>query len=67
MNLHMAKYSPTKGSSYIPLPKKLRDKKTIVNIQNKDNKCFMWSILADLHPIDYRQNPERIKPSQNPL
>ena len=22
----------------------------VVNIQNKDNKCFLWSVLAHLHP-----------------
>ena len=26
-------------------------KKSIINIQNKDNKCFLWSILRYLHPI----------------
>ena len=39
-----------KGGSYIPLPKFITKKKTIINIQNKDNKCFLWSILRYLHP-----------------
>ena len=26
-------------------------KKSIINIQNKDYKCFLWSILRYLHPI----------------
>ena len=26
-------------------------KKAIIIIQNKDNKCFLWSILRYLHPI----------------
>ena len=26
-------------------------KKSIINIQNKDDKCFLWSILRYLHPI----------------
>ena len=26
-------------------------KKAIINIQNKDNKCLLWSILRYLHPI----------------
>ena len=49
LDLNMAKYTPLKGSSYIPLPKKLKTKKAIINIKNSD-KCFMWSILAALHP-----------------
>lgn len=38
------------GSSFIELPKKISDKKAVVNIQNNDHKCFLWSILASLHP-----------------
>ena len=60
LDLNMAKYTPLKGSSYIPLPKKLKTQKAIINVENTDNKCFMWSILAALHPaaqpVD-RQSP----------
>ena len=56
--LHLIKYKPLKGSSYIPLPIKLRSKHAIVNVQNRDKKCFMWSMLAALHPTD--KNAERI-------
>ncbi|CAB4024062.1 Gastrula zinc finger, partial [Paramuricea clavata] len=59
-DLNMAKYTPLKASSYIPLPKKLKTKKAIVNIKNTDNKCFMWSVLAALHPIEYNRKPERL-------
>ncbi|XP_033741829.1 uncharacterized protein LOC117328409 [Pecten maximus] len=54
----MSKYSPLKGSSYIPLPIKLRSKHAIINVQNKDKKCFMWSVLAGLHPV--KNHPERL-------
>ena len=60
MSLYLAKYTPLKGSSYIPLPKVLRNKKVIVNVQNTDNKCFMWSILAALHPVSHLKKQERI-------
>ena len=50
LDLSIAQYTPVKGSSYIPLPSKLKTKKAIINIKNSDNKCFMWSILAALHP-----------------
>ena len=49
VNLHIVKYKPFKGSSYIPLPAKLANKRAIVNVQNTDQKCFMWSVLAALH------------------
>ena len=41
VNVHIVKYKPLKGSSYIPLPAKLANKKAIVNVQNTDQKCFM--------------------------
>ena len=33
-------------------------KKAIINTQNDDNKCFLWSVLAHIYPTD--KNPERV-------
>jgi hypothetical protein len=46
LTTHMARYRPLRGSSYIPLPIRLRSKRAIINVKNKDNKCLMWSVLA---------------------
>ena len=51
LEIHIIDYKPIKGSSYIPLPDFIMRKKATINIQNKDNKCFLWSILRYLHPI----------------
>ena len=40
LEIHTVEYNPTKGSSYIPLPDWISNKKAIVNIENKDEKCF---------------------------
>ena len=53
LDLSIARYTPVKGSSYIPLPSKLKAKKAIINIKNSDNKCFMWSVLAGIHPSSH--------------
>lgn len=45
------------GSSFRPLPKIIENKKACLNIQNNDNKCFIWCILADLYPCE--NNPHR--------
>ena len=50
LEIHTVEYNPTKGSSYIPLPDWITNKKAIVNIQNKDEKCFLWCVLRYLHP-----------------
>ena len=57
--IHTVEFNPTKGSSYIDLPSWIKNKKAIVNIKNKDNKCFLWCILRYLHPRD--RDEERIK------
>ena len=43
------------GSSYVKIP--LRSS-AIVNIKNDDKYCFIWSILAKLHPCE--TNPDRV-------
>ena len=58
LTLHTDIWDPIKGSSYIDLPRELKNKKAIVNMQNKDNKCFLWSVLRALNPKD--KNPQRI-------
>jgi len=37
LNIFTVEYKPLKGSSYIPLPKCLASKKTIINMQNKNH------------------------------
>ena len=60
LEIHTVEYKPLKGSSYIKLPDNILTKKAIINIKNKDNKCFMWSILRYLHPNEKNNHPERI-------
>lgn len=40
-----------RGSSYINLPKVISSERACINIENNDNFCFMWSILAGMYPI----------------
>ena len=48
-----------KAGSWIPTPKKLSDKKAIVNITNKDQNCFYHTIIAALNPVN--DNSGRLK------
>ena len=59
LEIHTTGFNPTKGSSYIILPGWISNKKAIVNIQNKDKKCFLWCILRYLHPKESHE--ERVK------
>ena len=49
------KYEPLRGSSFLPLPDKLKNKKAIVNMKNEDNQCFKWCITRALNQIEAHQ------------
>ena len=51
-------YNPLRGRSFMELPTDIGSKHAIVNVQNSDEKCFIWAILAQLHPAPY--NRERV-------
>ena len=59
LTLHTVKWDPLKASSYIKLPKELKNKKAIINMENEDNKCFMWCVLRALNPSKDK-HPSRI-------
>ena len=63
------KWDPIKGSSYIDLPKELKNKKAIVNMKNTDNKCFLWSVLRGLNPKgrDAEKIDKDLKSKENTL
>ena len=48
--INVARYQPMRGGSYMPLPAKLRNKKAIINVQNRDNQCLRWALRAALFP-----------------
>ena len=58
LSVNINKYNAMRVGSYIPLPKDIYNKKACVNVKNKDNKCFVWSVLAGLH--DEPCHPERV-------
>ena len=69
LELHTMGYIPLRGETWISLPKELADKKAIINMKNKNNKCFLWCVLRALNPKD--DHPERVdkelKPKENTL
>ena len=56
LNLHLLKFDPLRATSYIPLP---AYKKAVININNKDKKCFLWSVIAGLYEGSYAMHRER--------
>ena len=52
LTVKMFKYHDIRASSYCKLPKSFSNSKSIVKIQNNDNYCFLWSILAYKYKVD---------------
>ena len=67
--INVAQYQPLNGGSYMPLPEKLKNKKAVLNIQNRDNQCLRWSIRAALFSVPRGRNPQRTSsyPTNNGL
>lgn len=53
-------YQPISGSSYIPLPKYLANKKAIIIVKNNDEQCFKWSVLSALYAAYVKKDPQRV-------
>ena len=60
LKLMMGKYKPLKRSQYISLPTVVRKNKAVLNIQNSDDKCFLWSVLASIHEVPHTEHPHRV-------
>ena len=65
IDVKMSKSKQIYGSSYVELPKFIKNKKACVNIKNVlsckkdvtiyDNKCFLWSLVASKHYDDVKK------------
>ena len=60
LDLHAYEYDPLRASTYIPLPKELQDKHAVVNIQNNDDKCFIWCVSAAVYGDPDAPNLQRV-------
>ena len=53
MTLYFHKIGELNGSNYVKIPLRLN---AILNIENSDNFCSLWSILANLHHYNTNHN-----------
>ena len=59
----MFRYHDIRASSYCKLPKSICNSTSIINIQNDDNYCFLWSFLAHKYKVDNHR--ERVSHYKN--
>ena len=58
LDVHFTDFIPLRGSTFLPLLKKIAAKKAVINMKNGDDQCFKWSVTRALNPVDV--HPERI-------
>ena len=57
--MNISAYSPLVGNTCIELPEALKNPmKGLINIKNKDYKCFLWCHIRHLYLVE--RNPQRI-------
>jgi len=61
LSVSFVKFRPLgQAGSYVPAPTWIKYNRAIINVRNyKDQKCFVWSILSCLYPVD--QNTHRVQ------
>ena len=58
--INISTYRLLSGSSYMDLPVELKSpRKGLINVKNKDQKCFLWCHVRHINPS--KEHPERIK------
>ena len=58
--INISTYRLLLESSHINLPIELRNpRKRLINIKNKDQKCFVWCHVRRINPS--KEHPERVK------
>ena len=60
LDFNISKYKPVKGSSYIPTSLVFSRNHFLLNNQNKDQKCFAYSLLAALFPSSTHNKQEAV-------
>ena len=57
--LHISTYAPYRAGTYIKTPD-WTPARCIVNVQNDDEECFKWAVLAAVFPA--KENATKYKP-----
>ena len=60
MDIDFHQLNLRRGSSYIPLPEWLANKKAIINPHNEDQECFKWAVIAALRWEQIGKDPQRV-------
>ena len=60
MDVDFHRLNLTRGSSYLPIPDWLAEKKAIINPKNLDLECFKWAAIAAMRWEEIARDHQRI-------
>ena len=60
IDLNFHQLNLMRGSSYLPLPDYIANRKAVINPRNDDEECFKWSVIAADRWMDIGSHPERV-------
>ncbi len=58
LHVKMFDYETIHDEKYLQLPTYIKYKQAVINVQNRDDKCFTWAILSAIHPQP--KDPQRV-------
>ena len=58
LSIHMYLMLNVRGRSYVKLP---FTHQSFLNIKNNDNLCFLWCIIACIHPVNGKHQSIKIQ------
>lgn len=61
LKININKYTPINcgASTFVEMPQFIQNTKSVINIKNNDEFCFLWSIVCALYPSSKDKNPNR--------
>jgi len=57
LTINVNKYNRLHTGCHIELPREIKMKRAVINVQSMDNACFAWAVVAALYPAE--RNAER--------
>ena len=59
--VNVARFQPFRGGTYLPIPTKLKNRKAVINVQDKDNECLKWAVRSAMFPPTRRKKSKQTK------
>ncbi|KYQ47211.1 hypothetical protein ALC60_13768, partial [Trachymyrmex zeteki] len=62
LTVNANKLNPLRAGCHIKLPREIMLKRAVINVRSTDNGCFVWSVVAALHPAQKHVDRESSYP-----